>query len=187
MINTDNLFILKNDINGRSTIKIDIEKMVESEVKSLIISGVGIRFAAYDRFVSNKETKQIHNDFTTPLDFEEDPWVNSVPTIRGPIKTKIYEIYENEPKAEYSTYEKILCKINIRPTWRGEKPKTRVEDLNGQIHIMEVMWKCDKDEQYPGEYALKPADRKVFERWVREYDIGWIASGDVKILTGCHE
>lgn len=51
MLNIDNLFILKNDINGRSTIKIDIEKMVESEAKSLIISGVGIRFAAYNRFV----------------------------------------------------------------------------------------------------------------------------------------
>lgn len=77
-------------------------------------------------------------------------------------------------------YDKIFCLIKIRPKYKGRLPKPKVEELNGKEMLLEVLWRMDIDELYPGEYALRPVDKKESERWFTELGIGWIASGDVE-------
>ena len=87
---------------------------------------------------------------------------------------------------KYECYDKIMCRIKIRPTFRGRKEKPKVQELNGQVLLMQVLWLQEDEDNYPGEYALKPYDEDTWFKWSEENDVGWISSGDVEILESCH-
>ena len=74
---------------------------------------------------------------------------------------------------------KYKVKLNIRKEFLGCKPKEEVLRHNGKIITVRVLWTIDKDEFYSGEYALEPLDTKI--------GIGWIASGDVEVLSEVQE
>ena len=83
-------------------------------------------------------------------------------------------------------YDKIMCRIKIRPEYEGRKASPKAQELNGQIHLMQVLWLQDDEDNYPGEYALRPDDKDIWFKWSKENGVGWIASGDVEILESCH-
>jgi len=87
---------------------------------------------------------------------------------------------------KYECYDKIMCRIKIRPTFQGRKAKPKVQELNGIVLLMQVLWEEDDEDKYPGEYALKPYDKDTWFKWSEENEVGWIASGDVEILESCH-
>lgn len=79
-------------------------------------------------------------------------------------------------------FESYFCKINIRLEYEGSKAKPKSLLLNGEILKMKVMWYMGKEDRYPGEYALIPEDKTVWNDWNRNYDTLWIASGDVEFM-----
>ena len=87
---------------------------------------------------------------------------------------------------KYKPYDKIMCRIKIRPEYEGRKARPKVQELNGQVLLMQVLWLQDSDDNYPGEYALEPCDREIRSKWFEGTGIGWISSGDVEILESAH-
>lgn len=77
----------------------------------------------------------------------------------------------------YRFYD-IRCKITPRTTWQGQPVKQGVRSHIGESAFLNVGWKMDKEDNYPGEYALIPADDATQELF-RQMGITWIASGDV--------
>lgn len=111
-----------------------------------------------------------------------------------PINGKWFHIYQVIEDGECKYYtngvlEKFLrigtqklCMIKIRPSYKGYPTKYKVEELNGKVLLMDVMWRCEDGEKYPGEFALQPSDPITKDHWFHNYDLVWIASGDVEIL-----
>jgi len=87
---------------------------------------------------------------------------------------------------KYQPYDKIICRIKVRPEYKGRKARPEVQELNGQILLMQVLWLQDDGDKYPGEYALRPDDKDTWFKWSEKNGVGWIASGDVEILEPCH-
>ena len=87
---------------------------------------------------------------------------------------------------KYKSYDKIMCRIKIRPKYEGRKARPKAQELNGQILLMQVLWEEDDEDKYPGEYVLTPDDKNLRFKWSEENEVGWIASGDVEILESCH-
>ena len=82
---------------------------------------------------------------------------------------------------ELEPYDKILCKISIRPEFCGRKARPEVVSaLNGKTMLMQVMFCMDEGEKYPNEWVLVPYGRQEYDDMIKV--TGWIASGDVEIL-----
>lgn len=80
-------------------------------------------------------------------------------------------------------YNQFMCRVKLRPEYRGNPLKQGLERLNGQVVRMQVLFKGGEDDKYPAEFALEPADDKLRRDW---FDGGrgvvWISSGDVELL-----
>jgi hypothetical protein len=73
-----------------------------------------------------------------------------------------------------NVYDKVIATVRIR---RGSEwnVKPEAEQLDGNTYKFVVAWKQDKDDKYPGEYALMPEDTNYPADAPR-----WISSGDVE-------
>ena len=78
----------------------------------------------------------------------------------------------------YTACNPVRCIFTPRETYKGRALKPGVASLAGKEMLLQVMWQCDEDENYPGEYALEGADDATKEL-LRSVNIGWVASGDV--------
>ncbi len=73
-----------------------------------------------------------------------------------------------------------MCRINIRPEYKGMPMQPGIEVLNGKVIPLRVLWQCDDDELYAGEWALGSADRQA--SGIGGYPMSWIPSGDVEVI-----
>ncbi len=83
---------------------------------------------------------------------------------------------------DINTLDNFLCKINIRPIYKGRKANSKLANIyNGKIMVMKAMWCMEDDGKYPGEWAMVPADN---DEWIKMCEVtAWIASGDIEILN----
>jgi hypothetical protein len=84
--------------------------------------------------------------------------------------------------APFGIYE---AEVAMRTTYNGSAVKSSCLNLQGKKFFLEVLWKMNDDDPYPGEYALGDAQASVTvgkNTLFKEARIAWIASGDVKIL-----
>lgn len=72
----------------------------------------------------------------------------------------------------------VRCTFKPRETYKGRALKPGLAELAGQEMLLQAMWQCEADENYPGEFALEGADDAT-KAMLRSVDIGWVASGDV--------
>lgn len=88
-----------------------------------------------------------------------------------------------DPQLEpYGIYE---VEVAMRDTHQGNVVKSSCLNLQGKKFILEVLWKMNDDDSYPGEYALGDAAAGItmgINTLFKEAKIAWIASGDVKVL-----
>ena len=72
----------------------------------------------------------------------------------------------------------VRCIASLRKEYRGRPLKPATESLQGKELLLQAMWQCEKDENYPDEFALEGADEAT-RTLLKEVGIAWIASGDV--------
>ena len=88
---------------------------------------------------------------------------------------------------ELEQFDEVLCRINIRPEYKGRKANEKVTSAyNGKVLLMKAMWQMEEDGKYPNEWAMVPA---IKEDWYEMINYtGWIASGDMEeIDCATHE
>lgn len=74
----------------------------------------------------------------------------------------------------------VLCEYTPRAEYKGRKLKPGLAEKAGLRFVLRTMWLMDKDDSYPGEYALSTLDSSdgVF----KHLGLGWVASGDVTVV-----
>lgn len=83
----------------------------------------------------------------------------------------------------YTARNPVRCIFKPRETYKGRPLKAGVKKLAGAEMLLQAMWQCEADENYPGEFALEGADDAT-KALLRSADIGWVASGDVEPANG---
>ncbi len=85
---------------------------------------------------------------------------------------------------EWRQFDVALCRIKSRPLYMGQPVRESVARQEGAEVLLQALWQCDDDERYPGEWALSflPSDGGL-AAMITSFGTGWIASGDVEVLT----
>ncbi len=73
----------------------------------------------------------------------------------------------------------VKCIFTPRPTFKGRDVRPFLVEKTGMELELIAMWLMDRDDPYPGEYALSTPD----SCWLlnRALHVQWIASGDVTV------
>lgn len=69
-----------------------------------------------------------------------------------------------------------MCRIKIRPEYKGMIAKPEIEKMNGELVHLQAWWLQDEDDKYPGEWAMGSEDGVNNQLPI------WISSGDLDIL-----
>ncbi len=72
--------------------------------------------------------------------------------------------------------DRLRIRIKNRPEYKGRKLRPEAAAMDGQEFDVMVFWPMDKDDPYPGEWALGPEHERF------PSGMSWVASGDVEVL-----
>ena len=79
--------------------------------------------------------------------------------------------------------KKYHCKICHRETYNGRPLKPNVKELDGLELELQAMWLQEDEDPYPGEWAMGIVDDEERRKFMVDYNISWVASGDVVVLA----
>jgi hypothetical protein len=85
-------------------------------------------------------------------------------------------------------FDGVLCVFSPRATYMGRAIKPKMLEKAGMQIVLRKLWYMDKNDPYPGEYALSTVDscRTLMEK----LGVAWVASGDVTVVSykdGIHD
>lgn len=78
-------------------------------------------------------------------------------------------------------FAKYICEVAVRPTYKELGTLPHIQGISGHVLLLEVMWLMHSSDKYPGEYVLGPGSKEAIEIFAK-YKLGWVASGDVRII-----